>query len=429
MKRKLAFVFPGSGSQYAGMARGQYNESLVIRRTFEEADQYLGYRISSVILEGSTVKLNKISNMLLAIYVVSVAYFRRYIEEYNIIPDYMAGHSLGEYSALTCSGSISFENCLKIVKLRSQLAEEVMKSTGGSMTIMKNISPQVVEELCSYAREEGHTVSVACYNSPTQVSISGNDEALKIVEKRAMEARDNVQVINLIGSAPYHCVLMQSCARILENELRKYEWKEGKCKVISNVTGLPYESPSEIPEALTKQLYQPVLWDKSIEYLIKNDVCTIVEMGPQNVLKNLIQESKAGVKVYAFDEQFDRECLQNALKTVDRSDSAKEKKLKAITMCIAHASSLKNCNSSLDYDITRIRALYDEVRNIKNQIESGTTEAQDEHVEKAFYMLQRMFEAKATPIEERQNRIKLILDKTGVDGLFNKILRNEYNYE
>jgi [acyl-carrier-protein] S-malonyltransferase len=413
LNEKLAFVFPGSGSQYSGMASQQYKDSSIIRRTFEEADEVLKYRISDIILDGSTIKLNRINNMFLAIYVVSVAYFRRYLEEDGVFPVYMAGHSLGEYSALTCSGAISFESGLEIVKSRSQLAENVTKHTDASMTIIKNVSPELVKNLCDKAQRDGYNVSIACYNSPSQVSISGDDRSLRIIEQSVLKSDSNVQAINLLGSAPYHCELMRPCAAVLEEKLKKCSWNKGKCKVISNVTGFPYTSVEEAVNLLSRQLYQPVQWQRIVQYFLNEKINTIVEVGPQNVLKNLIFENTDKIRTYAYDECLDREYINRVLKdTKKKSTSDKDKvRVKVITMCIMHASSLRNYNTNPDFDNTRSRELYEKVKVLKKQIESNEVDVCDEHVDIALKMLEAVFETKLTPINERQTRFKMIKEK------------------
>lgn len=411
MREKLALVFPGSGSQYSGMAVQQYNESSVIRRTFEEADDVLGYGISDIILNGNAIKLNRINNMFLAIYIVSVGYFRRYIEEICVRPAFMAGHSLGEYTALTCSGAMSFDNGLRIVKLRSRLAENVMKSVDASMTIIKNVSPQFVEILCEQARANGGIVSTACYNSPSQVSISGHDEVLRSIEQAVLKNNKDTQIINLLGSAPYHCELMKPCVSVLEEELRKYRFSMGKCQVISNVTGLPYTSVEEIIKLLSRQLYQPVKWQQTLQYLLNEKIKTMVEVGPQNVLKKIAIENSDRMKTYAYDEYLDRDNLKRTL----LENPVAKNRLKAIAMCITQASSLKNCNTDPDYDNTKSRVLYEQTRAMKAKIENAEVTVCDEHVESAFGMLEAVFEEKQTPIRERESRLKMIIEKSNLD--------------
>lgn len=423
MDNRSVFIFPGSGSQYTGMASQQYRESEIVRKTFQEADEILGRNISDIILEGSTLKLNRIRNMFISIYVVSVAYFRRYIYEGGVLPEYMAGHSLGEYSALTCSGAISFDECLRIVDLRSRIAEDVMKSTDGAMTILKNISPKYIEELCEKVAGDGKQVSIACYNSPSQVSISGEDSSLRIVEQMALEKNSSTQVINLIGSAPYHCKLMEPKAPILKDELRKCHFKQGKCKVISNVSGKPYSSEEEIIELLSLQLYNPVQWNETINYLVKENVNTAIEFGPQNVLKNLMNENTTKIMTYAYDEQLDRDIIKRIFYKKEESDDEKSNKIKAITMCITHASSLRNFNPDTNFDNTKSRMLYEKVRKIKKDISSNNREVSVEDVDLAFEMLKEAFEAKMTDEKERELRVNMIIEKCNLDAKYNEIVK------
>lgn len=422
MTTSIALLFPGSGSQYKGMMRTLHDDFPIVRNTLQEADDILGTALSKVILEGGTAKLNKIGNMLPAICVASVAHYRLYMERVGVFPVYMAGHSLGEYSALICSGALSFKAGLELVRYRSQLAEEVMEITGGSMSIIKNINPAMVEQLATELNAEGMEVSVACRNSHSQVSVSGVDEALQELEKRVTDAEIDAQVIHLIGSAPYHCSLMRSRAEGMAQELRSYEWRMPQCHVISNVTGRPYVSIEDIWEQLPRQLYQPVEWLESITFLMRGQVGAFIEMGPQNVLKNIMPEITDKAKIYAHDEKIDRAQVmatygsQN-ISTPTRANTetaSEDKRAKAISMCLTHAVTTRNHNESAQGDIPSLQ-LYEEMKRIKNELDGDVLSMSNGYVAQAFQMLNAVFEGKETPAAERELRLQQIKDKTGLE--------------
>lgn len=426
MTVNLALLFPGSGSQYKGMMRSLYESSSTVKQTLEEADRILGAELSLVMLNGSTVKLNRIGMMLPAICAASVAHFRLYMEQTGIEPAYMAGHSLGEYSALICSGALSFEDGLKLVQFRAKLAEEIMESTGGGMSILNQVDPARVEALCVQLNGPGREIGLACLNSSSQTAVSGMDEVLKELEQQITD--EGGKVTYLLGSAPYHCVLMKPQADLMARELEKYQWNMPSCPVLSNVTGLPYRSVDEILHNLPQQLFKPVQWHKTIRYLREQGTALFLEMGPQNVLKTLLMEEGPGkIQVLAHDEKADRVKLaeyrlnnSHAGKVTAHPNpaaaSAADHRLKALQMCLTHAVTTRNHNQNGEAGQHSLR-LYEQVKRTKQEIDANRLALTDLHLSEAFAMLLAVFEDKRTPEAERQQRLRLIHDKTGLGPL------------
>lgn len=414
----LALLFPGSGSQYKGMMRSLYESSRMVQDTLHEADDILGFELSRLMMEGSTVKLNRIGHMLPAICAASVAHYRLYREQGGPLPAYMAGHSLGEYSALICSGVLSFRDGLTLVRFRARLAEAVMEATGGAMSIMKSVNPAQVALLCLSLQAEGRAVSIACQNSRSQIAVSGQDAALVELEQRVTEASDDAQISHLIGSAPYHCALMQPSAAEMTEELLKYNWSLPAGQLLSNVTGRPYTSIQEMQGLLAQQLYKPVLWQNSILYLLENGVQTFIEMGPQNILKTLMPEISAQTRVYAHDEKVDRMTIRDhfaaASATPETSPPAADLRLKAISMCLTHAMTTRN-NNQADVPVMPSLELYAQVKQMKQELDQGGLTLGEEQVALAISMLQAVFEDKRTPDSERELRWLQIKEKTGVE--------------
>lgn len=420
----LALLFPGSGSQYRGMMRKLYDSSHMVQDTLHEADDILGFELSRLMMEGSTVKLNRIGHMLPAICAASIAHYRLYREQGGALPAYMAGHSLGEYSALICSGALSFRDGLMLVRFRARLAEAVMEETNGAMSIMKSVDPAQVALLCLELQAGGQVVSIACKNSRSQIAVSGQDAALAELEQRVMETSDYAQISHLIGSAPYHCALMEPRAAEMAEELRKYNWSLPACQLLSNVTGRPYTSVQEIQELLVQQLYKPVLWQNSIMYMMENGVQTFIEMGPQNILKTLMPEISEQARVYAHDETVDRMILRDHFAAssaapvpgyqAKTSPAAADLRLKAISMCLTHAMTTRNNNPDEVPDMPSMK-LYAQVKRMKQELDQGETALGEEQVAMAISMLQAVFEDKHTPDSERELRWKQIKEKTGVE--------------
>jgi [acyl-carrier-protein] S-malonyltransferase len=462
----IALLFPGSGSQYKGMMRSLCDESRVVRETLDEADDILGTPLSKIILEGGTAKLNRIGHMLPAICTASVAHYRLYMERVGIPPVFMAGHSLGEYSALICSGALSFRSGLELVRTRSHLAEKIMEKSGGSMSILKNVDPAEVESMCQALKDEGKEIGIACRNSPSQVSVSGADEAVQELERRVTETWAGAQAMHLIGSAPYHCSLMMPAAEEMARELQRYEWQMPECQVISNVTGRPYTSVEEMWEQLPRQLYNPVQWLEGVTFMLQHRVKAFIEMGPQNVLKNIMGDITDQARVYAHDEKVDRahilasygsqrsakspvEALaENVAEAIagatvppvagaavsavpgvavaavagaagtpaakDVVAAGADPRLKAISMCLTHAVTTRNHNDAAAPDNVSFQR-YEEVKRMKHDLEKADLPMKQEYVEQAFTMLDAMFGAKGTPPAERELRLKQIKDRTGLE--------------
>ncbi len=420
--KKIAVLFPGSGSQYVGMGKTLYEEYQIVKDTFTEADDILEMSISRIILEGSTLKLNKVKNMLAAVYIVNVAYFRVFSQETGVVPQFMAGHSLGEYAALACSGAISFAEGLKIVSHRSQIAEAVLNTNGGTMTILKKIDPVAVLNFCNTISTAESPVDIACYNSPNQVLISGCESAVKCVEKLIVESNNKAEVINLPASPPYHSVLMESKIEDLKRGLQQLNWNEMNASVISNFTALPYTSEKEIIDNLTLQICKPVQWQKTIEYIISEGVKLFIEVGPQNILKNLNFEIAPLMDTYSFDEKIERAKIIDItnIKTQEKelNNRTRSYRLKAISMCLTHAVSTKNYNESGEYNENIIR-LYEEIKELKNKLSSNNDEITDHHLMQAFKMLKAFFNTKLIPVKEQEARINDITNRTEVN--FEKI--------
>ncbi|WP_025688025.1 ACP S-malonyltransferase [Paenibacillus zanthoxyli] len=413
MTMNLALLFPGSGSQYKGMMRSLYESTPIVKRTLDEADQVLGMELSQVMMHGSTVKLNRIRYMLPAICTASVAHYRFYMEKTGIEPAYMAGHSLGEYTALICAGAISFEDGLKLVQFRAQLAEEIMKCTGGGMSIMNQVDPIRVEALCRKLSGPGREIGVACLNSSRQAAVSGMDEVLKELEQLITD--EGGKVTYLIGSAPYHCVLMKPQAEKMAQELQKYHWSMPASPILSNVTGRPYQSMKEILEYLPQQLFRPVLWHKSISYLIEQGTNVFLEMGPQNVLKTLLTEESSGsFQVYAHDEKADRLKI-TGWRSIETTPVKKEEdlRLKALAMCLTHAVTTRNHDPLPGSALPSLKR-YEQVKQVKQEVDAHRLVLTDRHLHEAFAMLQAVFEDKRTPMEEREMRLQQIRSKTGI---------------
>lgn len=421
--KKVALLFPGSGSQYVGMGKYLYDNYKSAKDIFEEADHLLDYKLSEIILKGNIIKLNKVQNLLPAIYVVNYAYYNVFVNETCFTPYSMAGHSLGEYSALTAAKSISFQHGLKIVLYRSLLAQEIVSEYGGTMTILKKVNPEVIDKICKQYSTSDKKVSIACFNTDSQVLISGDDDLVKQIECYALKLNDKTEIINLATSPPYHSTLMKIVANKFKDYLLSFQWNKPSVQVISNVTALPYCSTEEIINNLVKQLYSPVQWEKTMQYLYNSQVDSFIEIGPQNILKNFTIDLYPGANAFAFDEKMDRsEVIRkyNTESIIQRElEEIRQQRLKAISMCLTYSATTKNYTPEAIFP-NNCLVLYNSIKERKKYLEKSGDNILDEDVRTAVDLMQQTFDYKNVPIEEQLQRKQQITERTGINIEFHK---------
>jgi len=289
---KTAFVFPGQGSQQVGMARDLFDQVPVARSVFEQADSVLGQRLSTLCFEGPEEELKFTANTQPAVLTASIAALRA-VESCGIRADFVAGHSLGEYSALVAAESLGFEDAVAVVRKRGMFMQEAVPPEEGAMAALIGASIDTVTEICREASELG-ICTPANLNSPTQTVIAGHRSA---VERAAEIAKSKgvKRVVMLSVSAPFHCDLMKPAAERLEPVLKQTEFAELKVPLVTNVDASMITSGDDARRMLIEQVVSPVQWTESVKSLLASGVTTFVEIGPGKVLSGLIR-------------QIDREC-------------------------------------------------------------------------------------------------------------------------
>jgi [acyl-carrier-protein] S-malonyltransferase len=290
----IGFIFPGQGSQQVGMGKELAANFKVARETFEEADEALGFSISSLCFEGPEEDLKLTQNTQPAILTVSVACLRVLSEETGIQPALLAGHSLGEYSSLTAAGAISFADAVRTVRLRGTYMQEAVPPGEGAMAAILGLEASEVDDICKKAAQ-GEVVSPANFNSPWQIVISGHARAVSRAVEYAME-RDAKKAVMLAVSAPFHCSLMEPAALKLGEALKDVPVSDLKTPVLSNADAAPYPSKDEIKNLLVKQVDHPVRWDESMREVVKRKITAVIEIGPGKVLTGLMRRITKEVK-------------------------------------------------------------------------------------------------------------------------------------
>lgn len=291
---KLAYIFPGQGSQYPGMGKNLIENFPVAARIFEEADDALHFAISRLCLEGSPEELQLTENTQPAILAVSVAVLRTVESEGFPKPEFVAGHSLGEYSALVSAGSLTLADAIKTVRARGRYMQEAVPAGTGAMAAVIGADIKDIEIACGDA-SQGQVCAPANINSPSQVVIAGNTEAIDRASE-ILKERGAKRVIKLNVSAPFHCALMLPAQERLAVDLETLEFKNLSVPVITNVDAQATQKTTEARDSLVRQVSSPVRWLESMELLISEGVATFVEVGPGKVLSGLMRQISREVK-------------------------------------------------------------------------------------------------------------------------------------
>ena len=274
---KIAFVFPGQGAQAVGMGKDAYESSPVAKATYDRADEALGYSISKLSFEGPEEELRQTANTQPALLATSVALLEMY-KERGLKPDYVAGHSLGEYSALVAAGVLEFSDAVKLVRARGLYMEQAVPGGQGAMAAVLGAERAALQALCADITAAGTIVELANVNCPGQIVVSGSADGVAAVVERSKEAGAK-RVIPLDVSGPFHCRLMQPAADKLAEALAQAEFRDAAVPVVANVHAKPVISGAELRELLVKQVVSPVQWEDTIAYLIEQGVDTFVEIG------------------------------------------------------------------------------------------------------------------------------------------------------
>ena len=297
---KTAFLFPGQGSQYPGMGKELAEKYAVAKSTFDEADKALGFSISKICFAGSEEELKLTANTQPAILTCSVA-VHRVLAEKGLQPDFVAGHSLGEYSALVAAESLKFSDAVQLVRKRGTYMQEAVPAGVGAMAAIMGLSHAVVADACKRAAE-GEVCAAANLNSPEQTVISGHAGAVKRAVELASQAGAKRAVI-LPVSAPFHSALMLPAQEKLERDLRNTDFANLHVPLVTNVDADTIEHGDEAREALIRQVTAPVRWEESVRLLIDEGVNTFVEVGPGRVLTGLLRQIERSVATLNVEDE------------------------------------------------------------------------------------------------------------------------------
>ncbi|MFO0676706.1 MAG: ACP S-malonyltransferase [Polyangiaceae bacterium] len=295
---KIAWFFPGQGSQSAGMAKDVLESSAAARDVFARVDAALGEPLSRLILEGPEDELTLTANAQPAIVATSAAILAALREALPSLPApaFAAGHSLGEYSALVASGALGLEDAVRVVRARGKAMQEAVPKDVGAMAAVMGIEPALVRELCDKGRE-GEVVSPANFNAPGQIVIAGHAGAVARVSALVSEAKG--KAIPLKVSAPFHCALMAPAARVVERCLAEVKFARPAFPIVANFDGRPNDDAGRIAALLTKQVDGAVQWEDSVRYVADQGVTLALEIGPGKVLSGLVKRIAKTIRVHS----------------------------------------------------------------------------------------------------------------------------------
>ena len=301
----FSIVFPGQGSQVVGMSNQFYNKFDLFKRIYKEADEILDYPLSKIILEGPEKELNLTENTQPAIFLVGYSIFHLMKQEFDINlhnAKYFAGHSLGEYTALACSNVLSFEDTIKILKIRGKAMQDAVPKGQGGMLAVLGSETKIIEKIIE-DNKKIFKCFIANDNSIGQIVVSG---ILSDINKFSeVLTSKKIKSVKLSVSAPFHCELMNKATNIMEKEIKNISFNDFKNQIISNVTASAISDKKLISDLLIANIEKRVRWRESIEYMIKNNISTFIEIGPGKVLSGLIKRINRTVKVSAINNEGD----------------------------------------------------------------------------------------------------------------------------
>ncbi len=408
-------MFPGQASQYVGMGKSLYERHESVQQRFTEASEVLGFDLAELCFNGAAQNLTKTENTQPAILVLSIAMFEVAQKE-GLQPSFLAGHSLGEISALTASGVLKFADAVKLAHLRGKAMANCSTGSKTGMSAVTKIEANVIEPIIKQLEAEGHSVQIANYNTPTQTVLSGSAEGLKIAEERLNAIGAKVIPLNVGG--PFHSRFMSGAEEAMRSALELINLGEMKIPVINGLEGRLYTKDDDIKAALVSQLTGPVRWTTVLNKLYSEGIELWLEMGPKDVLKKLTLQTLPDVKAYAYDKEADSEDIR---KQLDMIIQRKRQMPSLFGLCLGAAVCTRNINwDEVAYQKGVIEP-YNEIQKLNEHVEKEGS-ASEEQMRYALDLLRQIFVTKGAPKEEQLIRFRQILTATETDKLFPKYM-------
>lgn len=421
MTRNISILFPGQGSQYNGMGKDFYYSYPVVREIFSEVSKIVGFNIHNSIFEEDQQTLTY-EQLFINILTLEYSSFQAFLDCYDITPSYLLGHSLGEISALACSGALKLSDAIEIVRKRGQLMGSKVIPKGKMVAIM-GCDTKILNDLCEKISCEHHDiVEIANWNSKEQVVISGGVEVVDLVLKKIETQRLGISM-KLNIERPFHTKMMEVVKNDFYEFCRKFTYKKCSIPVISNVTGRPYED-FRLAEYLSEQLINSVRWLQSIEFVAQAHSDLLVEMPPQTVLRNLLFTNEYGIEAYSFDNKLDREELDDMLVPISHYSKLSPKaRLNFMSHCLVVAVSTKN---RIEISDEKYQLEEQEYKFIQKQLiyhEENELVPSNDLMMHILKSLIRILYIKGLKQKEIDHKIEELFIETGTFYYFDKIIR------
>lgn len=397
----LAFLFPGQGSQVVEMGKSFWDDFVLAKRRFEEASDAISFDLKKLCFDGNMNELTLTMNAQPAILTVSVIAFDVYMQEIGVTPNFLAGHSLGEYSALVCAGSLSFQDAVRLVRQRGIIMQHADPEQLGTMAAVSGIRLQALQELCEKISTKEYPVQVACMNTDQQHVISGHRHAVQKILRITDRLGSKHSYLHV--SAPFHSPMMKPAAEQFQLQLDQCKFGKAEWPIVSNVTAVPYRTGDSIAEQLKLQMTMPVRWVESMYYLLMNEVNEVIEFGPKHVLTSLMKKITNHVAAYSFSQPADLRLISDSSK---RNHNIFHARKKLLHKMLVKAMIAKNYNEDSLSDAALVIPLFAQLQLAQERTEKMGDKLTEEELNHSIHLCKTIFAAKQIPVQEQLQILK-----------------------
>lgn len=409
--KKLAILFSGQGSQYVGMGKGLFEQHQSVRDLFTEASDVLGLNMENLCFSESAEVLNSTENTQPAILLCSVAAWQVFQTQTGLIPGAMAGHSLGELSALVGAGALTLEDGLKLARARGLAMAKCGNDGKTGMSAVTKLTREHLESVCNETDGFGDTFVVANFNSPRQQVLSGNVDALKTLGDKLKA--EGGGVIPLRVSGAFHSPYMQPASEAFAEVINSVALNTPTIPVIANVTAQPHGNANSIKQSLIAQITSPVLWQDTLNYLAQEvAIDTFVEAGPKDVLKKLATTTLPNVSAFALDKPEDEKAMNEALQPAIK---ARKERPTVLGKCMAVAVATRNTNFDNNAYQQGVVLPYQQLKDMHEKHSAAGTKASADEMITAVNLLQQIMVCKGSSEQEQKMRFRQVAEQTGCE--------------